>query len=87
VRALRCTPGEVLRFSRPLVGCDPVRVLVAVGQGQPCVLRKLARPTRAPLKEEVPAQHVPITRPVLAMMEGGSSYPSCIEQALSLRDT
>jgi hypothetical protein len=26
--------------------CDPVRVLVAVGQGQPCVLRKLARPRR-----------------------------------------
>jgi|SwirhirootsSR2_FD_contig_123_76608_length_666_multi_6_in_0_out_2_2 hypothetical protein len=40
-----------------------------------------------PSMEEVPAQHVPITRPVLAMMEGGNSYPSCIEQALSLRDT
>lgn len=26
--------------------CDPVRVLVAAGQGQPCVLRKLARPRR-----------------------------------------
>jgi len=33
VRALRCIPGEVLRFSRPMVGCDPVRVLVAGGQG------------------------------------------------------
>jgi len=73
----------------PLGRCDPVRVLVAVGQGQPCVLRKLARPAArsASSKEVGPAQRVPIKRPTPAVMEGGNSYPSCIEQALSLRDT
>jgi hypothetical protein len=40
---------EVLRSDRPLVERDLVRVLVACGQGQPCVRRKSSRePTKRP---------------------------------------
>jgi hypothetical protein len=77
--------GPVDLFGR----CDPVRVLVAGGQGQPCAHRKLARPrlTVGPAQSEGSARRVPIERPARAVMEGGNAYPSCLEQASSLRDT
>jgi hypothetical protein len=77
--------GPVDLFGR----CDPVRVLVAGGQGQPCAHRKLARPrlTVGPAQSEGSARRVPIERPARAVMEGGNAYPSCLEQVSSLRDT
>jgi hypothetical protein len=85
--SVRVRGGPVVRstFGR----CDPVRVLVAGGQGQPRAHRKLARPrlTVGPAQSEGSARRVPIERPARAVMEGGNAYPSCLGQASLLRDT
>jgi hypothetical protein len=88
VLARKCTPGEVLRSSRPFGRVRPG--LSAGGHWPGVTLRPVESRELPPLVGLVegtgPGPRAPRTRPTRAVMEGGNSYPSCIEQARSVRD-
>jgi len=88
VRARQCTPGEVLRSSRPSGRVRPSSR--AGGRWPGATLRPRESRETPPLVGLVegtgPAPRVPKKRSTRAMMEGGNSYPSCNEQARSVRD-
>jgi hypothetical protein len=88
VRARQCTPGEVLRSSRP---SGRVRLSLCAGGrwsgATLCFSESRETPPLVGFVEGTgPAPRAPMKRPTRAVMEGGNSYPSCNDLARSVRD-